>query len=112
MARKEFIRKDGMICGVRLILEPGDKKYEQFGEYVEVKTEPTKEDYEKLFGSVITGILETTSKSSKEWTLESAEIVRKTKEDYGDNYPFAEDTNGTLGVKVAIYSIFEEGDEQ
>ena len=112
MARKEFIREGDMVVGVRLILEAGDKKYQQFGDYVEVKSEPTKEDYNKIFGNVIKDVMEFTSKSNKEWTFESAEIVRKTKDDYGDQYPFSKDTNGTLGVKVAIYTIFEEGDEQ
>ena len=112
--KTEKIIKDGKIIGLKKVFETGDKFPEQFGEFIYLDKEPTAKDYEDLSNKVLQQMFEHIKDSGKVWNFDGLEVVLKSKEEIKEGYPlshlFPEDKIGTLGVKVTISRIVEEGE--
>ena len=110
----EKIIKDGKIVGLRKKFEVGDKYPEQFGEFVYLDKEPTQKDYETLTKTVLQQTFEYIKNSAKVWDCDGFEFIFKRKEEFENNSPlfpkFPADKIGTLGAKLTISRIIEEGE--
>lgn len=106
--KMEQIIKDGKIVGIKKVFEPGDKMFEQFGEFILLDKEPTAKDYENLINKVSQQVIGYIQSSGKVWNCENFEVITKKKEDF--DYELPEGKIGTLGLKVAITRIVEEGE--
>lgn len=109
--KMEKIINEGKAIGIRRVYEAGDKYYKQFGEFIWLNKEVTKKDYEDVCNIVVRQVVEYIKDSDKKWDFEGCDFVVKTKKDL-EGYPeFPEDKIGTLGAKVAISRIVEEGEK-
>lgn len=104
----EQIIKDGKAVGVKRVFEAGDKTFEQIGDFICLDKEATANDYEYLTNKVLQQMLEFIKDSGKVWDYESSEFITKTKEDF--SYELPDGKNRTLGFKIAISRIVEEGE--
>lgn len=107
--KPEKIIRDGKFVGLKKVFEPGDTYGEQFGEFVVLDKEPTVEDYENLINIVLQQMFDYIKDSGKVWTCEGLKVILKTKEDFLDGL-LPDNKIGTLGVKVEISRIVEEGE--
>ena len=112
--KMEKIIKDGKMIGIKKVFEAGDKFPEQFGDFIYLDKEPTAKDYEDLTNKVLQQMFEHIKDSGKVWNFDGFEVVLKSKEEIKEDSPlshfFPEDKIGTLGVKVTISRIVEEGE--
>ena len=108
--KMEKIIKDGKMIGIKRVFEAGDKFYEQFGEFIYLTKEPSKKDYENLINIVANQMVEHIKDSDKKWDYEGCEFILKSKQDL-EGYPdFPKNSIGTLGAKLIISRIVEEGE--
>lgn len=126
--KMERIIKDGKMVGIRKVFEAGDKFYEQMGDYICLEKEAIKKDYEDLVEKVLQQTFKFIKESGKVWDLEGSQFVAKTREDYENNLKEMQSIGmkldieeemkkfeseyklGTLGFKIVLSRILEEGE--
>lgn len=107
--KRELIIKDGKAAGIKAVYEAGDKFGKVFGEFVYLDKEPTVEDCERLTNKVLHQVFEYIKDSEKKWDCDGLKVILKSKEVF-DSESFPADKIGTLGVKVTISRIVEDGE--
>ena len=112
--KMEKIIRDGKIVGIKKVFEAGDKFPELFGEFIYLDKEPTAKDYEDLTNKVLQQVFKRIKDSGKVWDFDGFEFILKRKEEFENNSPlspvFPADKIGTLGVKLTISHIVEDGE--
>ena len=126
--KMEQIVKDGKAVGIKRVFKAGDKAYEQIGDYICLEKKAIKKDYEDLVEKVLQQTFKFIKESGKVWDLEGSQFVAKTREDYENNLKELQSIGmkldieeeikkfereyklGTLGFKVVISRIVEEGE--